>query len=261
MSLGRKQSPCTPNSSPSKKKAKSDSSPPLYTMADPIARLEKTLMAEFSIMREEFTNHMATFQGVCSKLDFLMGEQREQKKMLSEHTSRLDTLERLVTDIQDRSRRNNIRIIGLPEGVEKDDPIGFIKTHLPVWLPNLSGSEVEVERAHRVYSRASVDHGRPRAFIFRLLRYNDRDRILKENRRVGQLVWKGVHLSFFPDFSPATAKKRSAFTTVRKAMREAGIQSFLIYPAVLKVIRHGESHLLQTPEDAQQFMTAFTASQ
>ncbi|KAL1257984.1 hypothetical protein QQF64_011228 [Cirrhinus molitorella] len=50
----------------------------------------------------------------------------------------LDALEQQVIDLQDRSRRNNLRLLGLPEGAEKDDPIGFLKRLLPRWLPSLS---------------------------------------------------------------------------------------------------------------------------
>ena len=83
-----------------------------------------------------------------------------------------------------------------------------------------------------------------------MLRYNNRDLILKKCRQAGSLTWNGANLSFFPDYSSTTAKKRGAFSTVRKKMREAGIQSFLLYPATLK----GETHMLHTPEDAQGFL-------
>ncbi len=36
---------------------------------------------------------MTTIQNMCSKVDLLIGEQREQKKVINEHTMRLDALE------------------------------------------------------------------------------------------------------------------------------------------------------------------------
>ncbi|KAL1252651.1 hypothetical protein QQF64_017344 [Cirrhinus molitorella] len=65
---------------------------------------------------------------------------REQKKVINELTGHLDALEQQVIDLQDCSRRNNLRLLGLPEGTEKDDPIGFLKRSLPRWLPSLSGT-------------------------------------------------------------------------------------------------------------------------
>ncbi len=110
-------------------------------------------------MRTEFASHMTTVQNMCSKFDFLIGEQREQKKVINEHTRRLDVLEQVI-DLQDRSRCSNLRLLGLPEGAEKDDPIGFLKRSLPIWIPSLVGRDIEIEHAHRVYSRASTDPNR-----------------------------------------------------------------------------------------------------
>ncbi len=111
--------------------------------------------------------------------------------MIGEHTGRLDALEQQVTDLQDRSRRSNLRLLGLPEGAEKDDPIGFLR-----WIPSLAGRDIEIERAHRVYSRASMDHSKPRVFLFKLLRYNDRNLIFNEARRRGPV--KANDFELFP---------------------------------------------------------------
>ncbi len=147
-----------------------------------IKRFEDILKAELAAMRTDFASHMTTIQNMCSKVDFLIGEQREQKKVINEHTLHLDALEQQVTDLQDRSRHSNLLLLGLPEGAEKDDLIGFLKRSLPIWIPSLAGKDIEIERAHRVYSRASTDHSKPRVFLFKLLRYNDRNLILNEAR-------------------------------------------------------------------------------
>lgn len=67
--------------------------------------------------------------------------------MVNEHTRRLDALEQQVMDLQDRSRHSNLRL-GLPEGAEKDDPIGFLKRSVLTWIPSLVGKEIEIEHAH-----------------------------------------------------------------------------------------------------------------
>ncbi len=91
---------------------------------------------------------MTTIQNMCSNVDFLTGEQRKQKRVINEHTRRLDALEQQVTDLQDRSRHSNLRLLGLPEGAEKDDPIGFLKWSLPIWIPSLAGKDIKIERVH-----------------------------------------------------------------------------------------------------------------
>lgn len=257
MSSVRKQLTLTPSSVKQKKKKLLETSCSGATanvnvnMADTLERLECVVKSEMATMRSELSSHMTT---MCSKIDLLTGEQREQRKTLNSHAQRLDTIEQQLVDLQDRSRRNNLRLLGLPEGMEKDDAVGFIKRFLPIWLPTLVDREFEIERAHRIYANPA-NNKKPRVVIFKLLRFHDRDIILREARKHGPIrLDDGGFLSFFPDYSPTTAKKRSAFTTVRRELKDKGVQTFLQYPATLKVTFNGETSFLQTPEEARQLL-------
>ncbi|ROL43674.1 hypothetical protein DPX16_0318 [Anabarilius grahami] len=90
-----------------------------------------------------------------------------------------------------------------------------------------------------------LDHAKPQVFIFKLLTYTDRELILLAARLHAPVKTSdGATLSFFPDFSLVTTKRRSAFVPVRKEMREAGIQNFLLYPATLLVILNPDSNIM-----------------
>ncbi|ROL42273.1 LINE-1 type transposase domain-containing protein 1 [Anabarilius grahami] len=245
----------SPSASPIKKKPKPPTTGDMVDkMANTVAHFEDILRTELTAMQNEFACHMSVVQSLCSKLDLLTGEMREQKKVVADHDRRVAALEQQVVDLQDRNRRSNLRLVGLPEGSEKDDPMGFLKRSLPTWLPSLEGKEIEVERAHHVYTRLSSDHAKPQVFIFKLLRYTDREIILRAARLHALVKTSdGATLSFFPDFFPATAK-RSAFAPVRKEMREAGIQNFLLYPATLKVILN--QAMMSTADPFQDLVTA-----
>lgn len=263
MAHNRKQQEMSPSASPIKKKPKPPTTGDMVDkMANTVAHFEDILRTELTAMRNEFASHMSVVQSLCSKLDLLTGEMREQKKVVADHDRRVAALEQQVVDLQDRNRRSNLRLVGLPEGSEKDDPMGFLKSSLPKWLPSLADKEIEVERAHRVYTRHSSDRAKPRVFIFKLLRYTDRELILRAARLHAPVKTSdGATLSFFPDFSPLTAKRRSAFGPVRKEMREAGIQNFLLYPATLKVIlNQGEPKMLYSPEEARVFLRSHSST-
>ncbi len=82
-----------------------------------------------------------------------------------------------MTDMEDRSRRNNVRLVGL-EGAEGSNAAGFLRVNLSKWIPSLRGRDIEIDRAHRVYDgRKNSD--RPCTLIFRVLRWHDRLEILK----------------------------------------------------------------------------------
>ncbi|KAJ1144384.1 hypothetical protein NDU88_010683 [Pleurodeles waltl] len=56
-----------------------------------------------------------------------------------------------LTDLEDRLRRNNLRVLGIPEGVEGSDPRGFVVALFKEAFPDLNQWEWEreIQRAHR----------------------------------------------------------------------------------------------------------------
>ncbi len=260
MAYNLKQQELSPLASPIKKKSKlPTASDMMDKMANTVTHFEDILRTELTAMRNEFTSHMSVVQSLCFKLDLLTGKMREQKTVIANHDRHVVVLEQKVVDLQDHNRRSNLHLVGLPEGSEKDNPMGFLKRSLPTWLPSLA--EIEVERAHRVYTRFSSDRAKPRVFIFKLLRYMDRELILRAARLHAPVKSDGATLSFFLNFSPVTTKKRSTFVPIRKEMREAGIQNFLLYPATLKVIlNQGEPKMLYSPEEARVFLRSHSST-
>ncbi len=119
-----------------------------------------------------------------------------------------------MTDMEDRCRRNNVRLVGLPEGMEGPDAAGF-RVNLSKWIPSLRGRDIEIDRAHRVYD-GGRGSDRPHTLIFRVLRWHDRSDILKGARQAYPVkcAQSNVPLLFFPDFSPATVIRRKAFGPV-----------------------------------------------
>ncbi len=162
--------------------------------------------------------------------------------------------------MEDRCRRNNVRLVGLPEGMEGPDAAGFLKANLSKWIPSLRGRDIEIDRAHRVYD-GGRGSDRPRTLIFCVLRWHDRSEILKgarQARPAGKCAQKNVTLLFFPDFSPATAIRRKAFGPVLKKMTALGLQPFLIYPAVIKLRHKGEQRSFDSPQKAEDFISSMS---
>lgn len=93
-----------------------------------------------------------------------------------------------ATEMEDRSQRSNLRLVGLAESEEGSDPIGFLKTQLPPWIPSLAGAWNK---------NWEGKDKRPRTLNFKLLDYTDRQAILKG---AFPMTHNKQPLSFFPDF-------------------------------------------------------------
>ncbi|XP_059585367.1 uncharacterized protein LOC109282729 isoform X5 [Alligator mississippiensis] len=127
----------------------------------------------------------------------------------------LRRLEHRCRALETRARRNNLRLLGLPEGTEGGDAIAFLQTALPgmLGLP-ADVPALEIESARRVPGGTRCDPAataRPRALVFRLLRLADKAAVLRAVRkRVEPLVWGGTRVAIFPDVCPKLSRRRRA---------------------------------------------------
>uniref|UniRef100_H3A5X7 L1 transposable element RRM domain-containing protein n=1 Tax=Latimeria chalumnae TaxID=7897 RepID=H3A5X7_LATCH len=148
-----------------------------------------------------------------------------------------------VQDLEDHSRRNNIRVIGIPEGVEGSglsDPT-LLLSILRECLSLGETESIEVERAHRTLGPRPPPDQRPRPIIAHLLRFQDRERILR---------LAGGKIMIFPNMSRELAAQRKLFTPARRRCMELGIRYVLQYPVVLRVTVNGRQLKFKDPEEA-----------
>ncbi len=212
-------------------------------------------------LREEFEAMAATAKQTRDRVDSVQATTRADRSAVTDLRNQLERLTEKMTDMEDKSRRNNVRLVGLPEGMEGSDVAGFLRINLSKWIPSLKGRNIEIDRAHRVYDgRKNSD--RPRTLIFRVLRWHDRLEILKGARQAYPVkcTQDNVTLLFFPDFSPVTAAKRKSLVPVLRSMTALGLQPFLAYPAVIKLRHGGEQRCFSSLRKAEDFVGSLSQS-
>ncbi len=213
-------------------------------------------------LREEFEAIATAAKQTRDRVDSVQAAAREDRSAVTDLRNQLERLTEKMTDIEDRRRRNNVRLVGLPEWAEGPDSAGFLRVNISKWIPSLRGRDIETDRAHRVYD-GGRSSDRPRTLIFLVLRWHDRSEILKGARQAYPVkcAQDNVTLLFFPNFSPATAIRRKAFGPVLKKMTALGLQPFLIYPAVIKLRHKGEQKSFDSPQKAEDFISSLSQQQ
>nr|XP_047135285.1 uncharacterized protein LOC124812530 [Hydra vulgaris] len=109
---------------------------------------------------------------------------------------------------EDRSRRNNLRIVGIPENANEswDETEEKVQNLL---CNKLGVKGIEIERAHRVGPKKEAQS---RTIILKLLRFKDKSNILKETHKL-----KGLSIYVNEDFSQETASlRKKLFTEAKK---------------------------------------------
>lgn len=229
------------------------------------------IMKAITDMRDEFS---ANFTGVLTAIQGIKHDFNEFSNRLAEAEQRIGdtednvtTLQKSVADLQkqvlslsaktedqeNRSRRNNLRLINLPEGAEGRVAAAFLES----WLPEVFGADsfpypVFVERAHRLQGRQ--DRNIPRALIMRFLNFKDKERVIRAARAKGKVMFKEQEVKFFQDVSRETHIKRKRFDEVKQQLKALNVQYGILHPARLRVTHAGRSQIFDTPEDAAAFV-------
>ncbi|CAL1609046.1 unnamed protein product [Knipowitschia caucasica] len=214
-------------------------------------RLEKRIESMHSILCRH-TDEIKTLRADTNMLQERITQTNKPQK----------SLEAKITEMEDRSRRDNLLIFNLKEGTEGPNARAYLMESFPKWFPALGAAPLEIMRAHRLgpprRSTASADTGhshRPRPLILKCLRYTERDLLLKEARKHAPEV-AGIQLKFAADYSePTTARRKSCYKIMHDA-RTKGFDAFLLYPATIKLQRSNESYVFKESTDAEEFLAA-----
>ncbi|KAK7879698.1 hypothetical protein WMY93_033590 [Mugilogobius chulae] len=144
---------------------------------------------------DEHETRLSDVEHANSAHDGRLSAVEQQVKRLEDANKAL--LEKVI-DLEARSRRQNIKIIGLPENVEDGRPVDFV-SNLIFGRENFS-KPVEVDRAHRLGSLGSATAtaaNKPRVMIARIHSYRVKDSIIKIQATIAFDVTRGNQTSTF----------------------------------------------------------------
>ena len=135
-------------------------------------------------------------------VEFTAAEQTKENRMKRNEDS--------LRDLWDNIKRNNIRIIGVPEGEEiEKGPEKIFEEIMVENFPNM-GKEIatQVQEGQRVPYRVNPRRNTPRHIVIKLARIKDKEKLLKAAREKRQITYKGTPIRLTADFSAETLQAR-----------------------------------------------------
>ncbi len=166
-----------------------------------------------------------------------------------------------VSDLEGRSGRQNVRIIGLPESIEGPHPTTFFSQLLvEVFGHQNLPSPPELDRAHRIAAPKPASGQRPRPVILRFHRYQVKDLVIRESRKKGTLTFQGHTIRIFEDYSPDIVKLRGEFKDPMVELYKRGLKPAVLFPARLRItLANGEKVWLLSASEANNFVRSLEA--
>ena len=97
--------------------------------------------------------------------------------------------------------------------------------------------------------------GPPRPVFPKLLQF--RDLLLQKARSNGPFEIANLKVSMFPDFTATVQAKRNSFLEVKREMCSEGIQYSLRFPAKLRIMLDGSTHIFFTLAEAWDWLETY----
>ena len=115
-----------------------------------------------------------------------------------------------LRDLWDNIKRNNIRIIGVPEGEEGEKgPEEIFEEIIVENVPNMGEViATQVEEAQRVPYRINPRRNTTRRRVIKLEKIKDKEKLLKAAREKRQITYKGTPIRLTADLSAETLQAR-----------------------------------------------------
>lgn len=173
---------------------------------------------------EEVETRMAEMEewSVTAK-DTLLLALKEQERIVSK-----------LTDLETRSRRNNLRIFGIPEGEEGDNACEFLEKFIKSEL-QLPDIDLKIQRCHRSLGPKPPPQAAPRSMVAYFLLYKTKDLVLSSAWKKKEIHINGKRVYFDHDYPAEVVKKRKEYAPLRKMLKKRGLRFHTPAPAKLRV--------------------------
>uniref|UniRef100_A0A8C5LV70 Uncharacterized protein n=1 Tax=Leptobrachium leishanense TaxID=445787 RepID=A0A8C5LV70_9ANUR len=211
-----------------------------------ITSVQDTFKAELAVVHTELAEVGSRVTRVERRLD---------KVSAAGEAGQLPDFRRRLDDLENRSRRQNIRIRGVSEEV----------TDIPSYLLGLFNSILEtdkitrlhIDRAHRVFRpRPQTPSSPPRDIICHITDFLLKEEVLNTARNASPWRYLDMDVELYQDLSAFTLAARRALRPVTSSLREAGIPYRWGHPFALVVRRGPILHALNYYSDVPDFLAA-----
>ncbi|CAH2322102.1 Hypothetical predicted protein [Pelobates cultripes] len=163
-------------------------------------------------------------------------------------------MRRHLEDLDNRGRRNNIRVRGVPEADGAGENIAESLTQLfRIILREEAPDHFRFDRAHRALRPRTAD-GTPRDIVCCIHSFTLKEQIMLKARSRAHWTYRGAEVTLYNDLSLLTLDARRALRPVTSALRDRNIPYRWGYPFSINVRRHNELISARCPEDIPAFL-------
>ncbi|KAJ1214549.1 hypothetical protein NDU88_002167 [Pleurodeles waltl] len=181
---------------------------------------------------------------------------KQEESAISQVQSELEELQFKLDELENRSRRSNLRFIGVPE---ETSSVTKIVTDLiyKCILPEKATTkeDLSIMLVHRVPSNRVSNSNFSCTILVNVGDYRIKEQILSQTIRMRNFN-SGDNFSFqvFSDMSIAAAHQRHEFVGLIDDFKRLRVPAGILQLAILKMLHKGQAHIFQDVQDAKNFL-------
>lgn len=216
---------------------------------------------------KEFRQDMKTqLQGIRGELDKTSARLNEVEDRVAEQEDKLQNTDELLaemitaqeklqlklTAMEAYSRRETLRLYGVPEGAESgsESMIYFVEKLLRENLNIPPSTALQIQRAHRALSPPSPSGSPPRSILIKFLCFTVKEEVLRLAWQKKGFTWNNNKVNLDHDYPPEIIAMRKEYAETRRILKDKNLRFRTLYPARLKVFFDEGVKIYNTVEEA-----------
>ncbi|XP_065682419.1 uncharacterized protein LOC136095598 [Hydra vulgaris] len=183
-----------------------------------------SIAKEVEEIKESLNFHEDLFNKKIKTAIICLAKENLANFKLQNNNNELIRINNKLREIEDRSRRNNLRIDGVLEN-DNESWAECEKKVKEIFNNILGVKNVNIERAHRI---GKVVHNKHRTIILKLLDFKDKTEILNNSSKL-----KGKNIFIYEDYCKETNIIRKTLHEKMKIERQAGKYAYISYDKLI----------------------------
>lgn len=233
-----------------------DSSKNVSTSPVPLKQFERMLQKALKQTAEHITSSLTReIRELGTRTDVLENKFEVMELSVQDTMKEIEnlkeenfTLQSRLEDYENRARRSNIRIRGIPETVT--DLPSTITALFQELQPTIPIERLEMDRVHRALAPKKID-GPPRDIIAKLHYYRTKEQLISAAREKHNLSFQGHDYQLFTDLSQLTINKRRAMKPQLAVLQNHHIIYQWGFPFSIRFTHQGSRFTCRSPEELQ----------
>ncbi|CAH2274490.1 Hypothetical predicted protein [Pelobates cultripes] len=231
------------------------------------SKLDLELM--FSKMERSFGDKLQSLHEEVSQIGHRVQTLEEEGEASALHLTNIQSLQqthneailflqRKIEDLDNRGKRNNLRIRGFPETQqgETEDIILLLTGLFNKILGRPLDTVIKFDRAHRALRPRALPQDKPRDIICKIHHFPLKEAILQKAKHLREIKHDDHKVLIFQDLAQSTLIARRALRPITTALSDMNIRYRWAYPFALVVTQQGTTYSISTPAEVQAFQQA-----